>query len=104
MMNNVLVSFRYVGGVNGCESMAPILTTFGGRMSKQAFQRGAYANQHLTIHCHAHKCERRRGNGTCPVILDPALWWARGICTALSTNERWEAEVEEAVARYKASR
>ena len=71
-------------------------------MSSKSFQRGTYANQSLTTHCHTHKCERRRDN-TCLAILDPALWWARGLCTALSTNERWAAEVKAAVDRYKAS-
>ena len=71
-------------------------------MGSKSFQRGAYANQGLVIHCHAHKCERRGDNGTCHVILDPGLWWARGLCTALTTNKRWEAEVKAAVARYKA--
>ena len=100
MIKNVVVNFVGVGGVNGCESMAPILTTFGGRMSKQAFQRGAYANQHLAIHCHTHKCAKRNGNGTCHVILDPGLWWARGLCTALTTNKRWATEVKKAVQQY----
>ena len=69
--------------------------------SKQSFQRGAYANRGLVTHCHTHKCAKRGDNDTCQVILDPGLWWARGICTALTTNPRWEAEVKAAVESYK---
>ena len=71
-------------------------------MSKQSFQRGAFPNQGLAIHCHTHKCAKRGDNDTCQAILDPVLWWARGICTALTTNPQWEAEVKAAVTRYKA--
>lgn len=70
-------------------------------MGSKSFQRGAYTNQGLTIHCHTHKCAKR-GDNTCLAILDPGLWWARGLCTVLTTNPQWEAEVKAAVARYKA--
>ena len=72
-----------------------------GQMGSKSFQRGAYRNQGLTIHCHTHKCAKRGDNDTCQVILDPGLWWARGICTALTTNKNWVSEVHKAVREYE---
>ena len=69
-------------------------------MGSKSFQRGAYANQRLTTHCHTHKCAKRGDNDTCQVILDPGLWWARGLCTALTMNKRWATEVKKAVQQY----